>query len=79
MSEEFSVNISLRQGSTLSSLIFIMVMELVSRKVSLKGSMGSMLHADDLTVVVESWREMQEVLGQCNEYQVGGLGDNTGK
>ena len=34
--------------------MFIMVMELISRKVSLMGSMGRMLYADDLAVVVES-------------------------
>ena len=34
--------------------MFIMVMELVSRKVSLRGSMGKMLYADNLAVVVES-------------------------
>ena len=32
MSKEFSVNIGLRQGSRLSLFMFIMVMELVSRK-----------------------------------------------
>ena len=64
MSEEFSMNIGLRQRSTLSPLRFIMVMELVSRKVSLRSSIGRMLHADDLAVVVESEREMQEVLGK---------------
>ena len=42
--------------------MFIMVMELVSRKVSLRGSMGRMLYADDLAIV-ESGQEMQEVLG----------------
>ena len=62
MSEEFSVNIRLRQGSALSPLMFIMVMELVSRKVSLRGSMGRMLYPDDLAFVVESGQEMQEVL-----------------
>ena len=40
-----------------------MVMELVSRKVSFRGSMRRMLCVDDLTVVVESGRKMQEVLG----------------
>ena len=40
MSEEFFVNIGLRQGSAVCSLMFIMVMELVSRKVSLRGSCG---------------------------------------
>ena len=54
ISEEFSVTISLRQGSSLSPLMFIMVIELVSRKVSLKCSMGRMFHADDLVVVVET-------------------------
>ena len=36
MSEELSVNIGLRQGSSLRPLMFIMVMELESRKVSLR-------------------------------------------
>ena len=40
MSEEFSVNISLRHESALSPLMFIMVMELVSRKVSLRVVQG---------------------------------------
>ena len=58
MSGEFSVNICLRQGSSLSSLMFIMVMELVSRKVSLRGNMGKMLYVDNLAVVVEIGWEM---------------------
>ena len=37
---EFSVNIGLRQGSALSPLMFIMVMELISRKVSFEGWYG---------------------------------------
>ena len=64
MSEEFSMNIGLRQGSSLSPFMFIMVMELVSRKVSLRVSMGRMLYGDDLGVMVESRWEMQEVLGE---------------
>ena len=34
MSNEFQVNIGLRQGSALSPLLFILVMELISRKIS---------------------------------------------
>ena len=64
ISVEFSMNIGLRQGSTLSP---IMVVELVSRKVSLRGSMGRMLYKDNLVVVVESGQEMQEVLGEWKE------------
>ena len=47
--------------------MFIMVMELVSRKVSLRGSTRRMLYADNLAVVVESGWEMQEVLGEWKE------------
>ena len=36
LSEEFPVNIGLRQGSALSPLLFIMVMEIISRKISTK-------------------------------------------
>ena len=62
MSEEFSVSIVLRQVSALSALMFVMVIELVSRKVSLRCSMGRWLYADDLAAVVENGWEMQEVL-----------------
>ena len=41
-----------------------MVMELVSRKVSLRGSMGRMFYAYNLAVVVERRWEMQELLGK---------------
>ena len=61
-SEELSVNIRLRQGSALNPLMFIMMMELVSRKVNMRGILGGM-YADDLAVVVENRQEMQEVLG----------------
>ena len=47
--------------------MFIMVMELVSMKVSLRGSMERMLHVNNLAVVVESGQEMQEVLGEWKE------------
>ena len=64
MSEEFMVNIILRQGSALSPIMFIMVMELVSRRVNMKGVLGRMLYAVDLAVVVERRLEMQEVLAE---------------
>ena len=44
-----------------------MVMELVSRKVNVRAILERMLFADDLAVVVESGREMQEVLGEWKE------------
>ena len=44
-----------------------MVMDLVSRKVSSRGSAGRILHVDDLACVVESRQEKQEVLGELKE------------
>ena len=54
MSEGFSVNTDFRQGSALSSLMFLMVMELVNRKLNRRGSMERTLYTDDLAIVVES-------------------------
>ena len=44
-----------------------MVMEMVCRKVSLRGSLGRMLKLDDLAVVLQSGQEMQKVLGEWKE------------
>ena len=54
LSEEFPVNIGLRQGSALSPLLFIMVMELIRRKMSTKDVLRKMMHADDLAIIAES-------------------------
>ena len=53
----------MRQASALSPLspiMFIVVIELVSRKVSVKDNQRKLLYADDLAVIVESKQEMQE-------------------
>ena len=62
LSEEFPVNIGLRQGSALSPLLFIMVMEIISRKIRTKDILRKMMHADDLAIIAESKQELQEVL-----------------
>ena len=51
MSEQFSVNVGLRQGSTLSPPLFIVVKELISRKVYMKDISRKLLYADDLAIV----------------------------
>ena len=50
MSNEFQVNIGLRQGGALIPLLFILVMEPISRKVS---STDALRNADDIVIVAE--------------------------
>ena len=62
-SEEFELKIGLRQGSVLSPLLFITVLELIGRKTVMKDAMEKLLYADDLTLVVNGKQELQETLG----------------
>ena len=57
LSVKFPINLGLRQGSALSSLLFIMVMELISRKISRKDVLRKMMYADDLAIIAESKQE----------------------
>ena len=47
MSNEFQVNIGLRQGSALSTLLFILVMELISRNIRATYALRKIMYADD--------------------------------
>ena len=67
MSEQFSVNIGQRQGSTLSPLLFIVMMELISRKVSMKDISRKLLYADDLAIVAEDKEELNESQDEWKE------------
>ena len=51
MSNEFHVNIGLRQGSALSPFPFILVMELISMKISTTDALRKIMYADDLVIV----------------------------
>ena len=61
-SEEFEVKIGLRQGSVLSPLLFISVLDLVSRKTVMKDAMKKLLYADDLALVANGKQQLQETL-----------------
>ena len=45
--QEFDVKIGLRQGNVLSPLLFIAVLDLISRKTVVKDAMKKLLYADD--------------------------------
>ena len=50
----------------LSPLLFTMVMEIISRKISKKDVLMKMMYAGDLTIIAESKPELQEVLEEWN-------------
>ena len=60
-SEQFGVGIGLRQGSALSPLLFIMVMSLISGKVSEQEELKKILYADNLAVVADN-KDLQKTL-----------------
>ena len=50
-SEESEVKIGLRQGGVLSPLLFIAVLDLISRKTVVKDATKKLLYADDMALV----------------------------
>ena len=50
-SKKFEVKNGLRQGSVLSTLLFIAVLDLISEKTVVKDAMKTRLYADDLALV----------------------------
>ena len=50
-SKKFEVKNGLRQGSVLSTLLFIAVLDLISKKTVVKDAMKTLLYADDLALV----------------------------
>ena len=67
MSEQFSVDIGLRQGSALNPLLSIVVMELISRKVYMIDTSRKLLYVDDLAIVAEDKEELNESLEEWKD------------
>ena len=61
-SEQFEVNIGLRHGSVLSPLLFISVLDLISRNTVTRDARKKLLYADDLALVANGKQELQETL-----------------
>ena len=66
VSEWFGVNVGVYQGSVLSPLLFIIVMEAVTHNVR-EGLPWEMLYADDLVLVGKCEEELKEKLRKWNE------------
>ena len=59
--ESFEVNVGLHQGSALSPLLFITVMDVISKQVG-RGQSHAMLFADDLVSCANIHEEEEEQL-----------------
>ena len=65
--QEFKVDVGRRQGSALSPLLLIAVVEVISRKASTRDILHKLLYADDLAAVADSEADLQERLVDWKE------------
>ena len=78
-SEWFDIGVGVHQGSTLSPLLFVLILEEVSRDIR-KGGVGEMLYADDLVLTADSRQEVEGMMVQWKEaMERRGLKVNIGK
>ena len=59
-SDTFEGKIGLRQGSVLSPLLFIAVLDLINRKTVKKDVIKKLLYVDDLVLVANDKQQLQE-------------------
>ena len=79
LSSSFSVKVSVHQGSALSPLLFIMVMDVLTEDVR-DGSLMELLYADDLVLCGESLNEVMDKYGRWKNAMEGkGLRLNVNK
>ena len=78
-SEEFEVKVAVHQGSVLSPLLFIIVLEALSRELR-SGVPWEDLYADDLVIIAESLEEcVRRLLTSKEAMEKKGLRVNAGK
>ena len=65
-SDKFEVTAGLHQGSVLSPLLFISVMEVITREAR-TGLPWELLYADDLVLIAKSKEELKEKIGKWKE------------
>ena len=58
LGEKFGVNVGVHQGSVLSPLLFIIVLEAIARDFRDR-SLWELLYADDLAIIAESLEELE--------------------
>lgn len=78
LSDDFPVNVGVHQGSVLSPLLFIKVLEALSREFR-SGLPFELLYADDLVLIAEDEREAQEKFQRWREGSSKGLRVNVDK
>ena len=70
--EQFRVNISPRQESVLTPLLFIAVVGVIRRKTSTGDILCKLLQADDLAVVADTEADLQESFAESKSGEDGG-------
>src|SRR5208282_5492227 len=65
-SVEFAVKVGVHQGSVLSPLLFIIVLEALSKKFRI-GLPWELFYADDLTLLAESEEELLDMIRQWKD------------
>ena len=77
---DFPVEVGVHQGSVLSPLLFIIVMEALSKRFDDRGLPWELLYADDLVLLADSEEDLRRRLrGWKSGLEAGGLGVGVGK